>query len=192
MKARISGKNGRIRGNIMGKRVDYTARTVITGDPNLSIEQIGVPYEIAMNLTYPERVTELNIAKLQEMVDRGPAKYPGATYVHTDAERRIDLLFANRGGIHPKLRIGYVVDRHLIDGDLLLFNRQPTLHRPSFMCHAVKVMKGKTFRMNLSTTTPYNADTLNFLLFDPRINLLNSLTNIIYICSPLYILMVTR
>ena len=158
MKARISGKNGRIRGNIMGKRVDFTARTVITGDPNISIEQIGVPYEIAMNLTYPERVTSLNIDRLQEMVDRGPSKYPGAAYVHTDAERRIDLLFANRKNIFPRLQIGYVVDRHLLDGDLVLFNRQPTLHRPSFMCHKVKVMRGKTFRMNLSTTTPYNAD----------------------------------
>jgi DNA-directed RNA polymerase II subunit RPB1 len=159
LKSRLSGKHGRIRGHLMGKRVNFTARTVITGDPNLSIDEVGVPYEIAMNLTFPERVTSFNIDRLQSAIDNGPKKYPGAAYWERELEngtvRRRDLLF----GKDPiKLQFGDVVKRHLINGDLVLFNRQPTLHRPSIMCHKVRVMKGKTFRMCLAVTAPYNAD----------------------------------
>ncbi|KAH8312801.1 hypothetical protein KR044_012979 [Drosophila immigrans] len=157
LKARLKGKEGRIRGNLMGKRVDFSARTVITPDPNLRIDQVGVPRSIAQNLTFPELVTPFNIDRLQEMVQRGHAQYPGAKYIIRDNGDRIDLRF------HPKksdlhLQNGYKVERHLRDDDLVIFNRQPTLHKMSMMGHRVKVLPWSTFRMNLSCTSPYNAD----------------------------------
>ncbi|KAK0182048.1 hypothetical protein PV327_000219 [Microctonus hyperodae] len=157
IKARLKGKEGRIRGNLMGKRVDFSARTVITPDPNLRIDQVGVPRSIAQNLTFPEIVTPFNIDKMQELVRRGNAQYPGAKYIVRDNGERIDLRF------HPKpsdlhLQCGYRVERHIRDGDLVIFNRQPTLHKMSMMGHRVKVLPWSTFRMNLSCTSPYNAD----------------------------------
>ncbi|XP_060647567.1 DNA-directed RNA polymerase II subunit RPB1-like [Drosophila nasuta] len=157
LKARLKGKEGRIRGNLMGKRVDFSARTVITPDPNLRIDQVGVPRSIAQNLTFPELVTPFNVDRLQEMVQRGHSQYPGAKYIIRDNGDRIDLRF------HPKksdlhLQIGYKVERHLRDDDLVIFNRQPTLHKMSMMGHRVKVLPWSTFRMNLSCTSPYNAD----------------------------------
>ncbi|XP_033231240.1 DNA-directed RNA polymerase II subunit RPB1 [Belonocnema kinseyi] len=157
IKARLKGKEGRIRGNLMGKRVDFSARTVITPDPNLRIDQVGVPRSIAQNLTFPEIVTPFNIDKMQELVRRGNAQYPGAKYIVRDSGERIDLRF------HPKssdlhLQCGYKVERHIRDGDLVIFNRQPTLHKMSMMGHRVKVLPWSTFRMNLSCTSPYNAD----------------------------------
>lgn len=152
---RWGGKYGRLRGNGMGKRVDFTARTVITGDPNLGLHEVGVPIEIAMKLTYPERVTNYNIQVLQEIVNNGPLTYPGAMYVVDAKGGRRDLTFVKT---MPRIKVGDTVERHMRDGDLVLFNRQPTLHRPSMMCHRVRVMKGRTFRLNLSVTTPYNAD----------------------------------
>ncbi len=157
LKARLKGKEGRIRGNLMGKRVDFSARTVITPDPNLRIDQVGVPRSIAQNLTFPEIVTPFNIDKMQELVRRGNSQYPGAKYIIRDTGERIDLRF------HPKpsdlhLQCGYKVERHIRDGDLVVFNRQPSLHKMSMMGHRVKVLPWSTFRMNLSDTSPYNAD----------------------------------
>ncbi|XP_037032570.1 DNA-directed RNA polymerase II subunit RPB1 [Bradysia coprophila] len=157
VKARLKGKEGRIRGNLMGKRVDFSARTVITPDPNLRIDQVGVPRSIAQNLTFPELVTPFNIDRMQELVKRGHSQYPGAKYIVRDNGERIDLRF------HPKpsdlhLQWGYKVERHLRDDDLVIFNRQPTLHKMSMMGHRVKVLPWSTFRMNLSCTSPYNAD----------------------------------
>ncbi|XP_014277927.1 DNA-directed RNA polymerase II subunit RPB1 [Halyomorpha halys] len=157
IKARLKGKEGRIRGNLMGKRVDFSARTVITPDPNLRIDQVGVPRSIALNMTFPEIVTPFNIDKMLELVRRGNAQYPGAKYIVRDNGERIDLRF------HPKpsdlhLQWGYKVERHIRDGDLVIFNRQPTLHKMSMMGHRVKVLPWSTFRMNLSCTSPYNAD----------------------------------
>ena len=157
LKARLKGKEGRIRGNLMGKRVDFSARTVITPDPNLRIDQVGVPRSIAQNLTFPEIVTPFNIDKMQALVRRGNSQYPGAKYIIRDTGERIDLRF------HPKssdlhLQCGYKVERHIGDGDLVVFNRQPTLHKMSMMGHRVKVLPWSTFRMNLSDTSPYNAD----------------------------------
>ena len=153
----ITGKEGRIRGNLMGKRVDFSARTVITPDPNLRIDQVGVPRSIAQNMTFPEIVTPFNIEKMQELVQRGNSQYPGAKYIIRENGDRIDLRF------HPKssdlhLQCGYKVERHIRDGDLVVFNRQPTLHKMSMMGHRVKVLPWSTFRMNLSCTSPYNAD----------------------------------
>lgn len=157
IKSRLKGKEGRIRGNLMGKRVDFSARTVITPDPNLRIDQVGVPRSIAQNLTFPELVTPFNIDRMQDLVRRGNSQYPGAKYIVRDNGERIDLRF------HPKpsdlhLQCGYKVERHLRDGDLVVFNRQPTLHKMSMMGHRVKVLPWSTFRMNLSCTSPYNAD----------------------------------
>ncbi|BES92171.1 Hypothetical protein polymerase [Nesidiocoris tenuis] len=157
IKARLKGKEGRIRGNLMGKRVDFSARTVITPDPNLRIDQVGVPRSIAQNMTFPEIVTPFNIDKMLALVRRGNATYPGAKYIVRDNGERIDLRF------HPKpsdlhLQWGYKVERHIHDGDLVIFNRQPTLHKMSMMGHRVKVLPWSTFRMNLSCTSPYNAD----------------------------------
>lgn len=157
IKARLKGKEGRIRGNLMGKRVDFSARTVITADPNLRIDQVGVPRSIAQNLTYPEIVTPFNMTKMMELVKRGNNQYPGAKYIVRDNNARIDLRY------HPKpsdlhLQCGYKVERHITDGDLIIFNRQPTLHKMSMMGHRVKVLPWSTFRMNLSVTSPYNAD----------------------------------
>ncbi|CAF2861687.1 unnamed protein product [Rotaria sp. Silwood2] len=152
LKERLDGKGGRIRENLTGKRVDFCARTVITPDPNLSIDQVGVPRSIAQNLTVPEIVTPYNIKWLQELINHNAAKY-----IITDTSDRIDLRF------HPKpsdlhLKSGYIVERFMIDNDLVVLNRQPTLHRMSMMAHRVKILPWSTFRLNLSVTTPYNAD----------------------------------
>jgi len=158
--ARLKGKEGRVRNNLMGKRVDFAARTVITGDPNLSISEVGVPLSIAKNLTFPERVTRYSKEKLQCLVDVPFGTYPGARYVIRNKdvpleETRIDLKYART---KPELQLGDIVERFLIDGDYVVFNRQPSLHKMSMMGHRVKVMPFSTFRLNLSCTTPYNAD----------------------------------
>src|SRR6478609_1529966 len=153
--ARLKGKDGLIRGHLMGKRVDFSARTVITGDPNISIEEVGVPYSIAKNLTFPEKVFEGNMDYLQRLVDNSP-EYPGAKFViRAENGNRIDLQFCTR---KPVLKIGDVVERHMRDGDIVLFNRQPTLHKMSMMAHRARVMKGSTFRLNVNICSSYNAD----------------------------------
>lgn len=129
IRARLKGKEGRLRGNLMGKRVDFSARTVITGDPNLDLDEVGVPHSIARNLTYPERVTPYNITYLQELVRNGPNEYPGARYVIRDTGDRIDLRYNKRTDTF--LQYGWIVERHLKDGDYVLFNRQPSLHKMS-------------------------------------------------------------
>ncbi|TPX53811.1 DNA-directed RNA polymerase [Synchytrium endobioticum] len=156
IRARLKGKEGRLRGNLMGKRVDFSARTVITGDPNLSIDQVGVPRSIAKNMTFPERVTPFNIEVLTKAIENGPNEHPGAKYVIRDNGDRIDLRHTRAGAI--ALQVGYVVERHMRDDDVVIFNRQPSLHKMSMMGHRVKVMPYSTFRLNLSVTTPYNAD----------------------------------
>lgn len=161
---RLGGKDGRVRNNLMGKRVDYSARTVISCDPNISIDEWGVPYEIAMNLTYPVYVTNKNKNELYRYVRNGPEKYPGAvsiTKMKYDKLGRpspitIYLKYRDRDTI--VLEEGDIVRRHVIDGDIGLFNRQPSLHRMSMMGHKVRVLPGKTFRLNISDVTPYNAD----------------------------------
>ena len=157
IRARLKGKEGRIRGNLMGKRVDFSARTVITPDPNLAINQVGVPRTIAQNMTFPELVTPFNIDRMHDLVSRGATQYPGAKYIIRDNGDRIDLRFHTKSSdLH--LQCGYTVERHMIDGDYIVFNRQPTLHKMSMMGHRVKILPWSTFRMNLSCTTPYNAD----------------------------------
>lgn len=157
---RLKSKEGRIRGNLMGKRVDFSARTVITGDPNIGIDELGVPWSIALNLTFPEVVTPFNIEKLQKLVDNGPHPPPGETgakYIIREDGRRINLAYM-RAASDRRLEIGDKVERHLVNGDLVLFNRQPSLHKMSMMGHRVRILPYSTFRLNLSVTTPYNAD----------------------------------
>ncbi|KAL1953335.1 hypothetical protein VTO42DRAFT_2989 [Malbranchea cinnamomea] len=158
IRGRLKGKEGRLRQNLMGKRVDFSARTVITGDPNLSLDEVGVPKSIAQTLTYPEVVTPYNINKLAKLVDNGPDIHPGARYVIRNTGERIDLRHHKGGGGRNFLQYGWKVERHLMDGDVILFNRQPSLHKESMMAHRVRVMPYSTFRLNLSVTTPYNAD----------------------------------
>jgi DNA-directed RNA polymerase II subunit RPB1 len=154
---RLNSKNGRIRGNLMGKRVDFSARSVITGDPNLSCRQLGVPTKIAMNLTKPMKVNDRNRDFLMKLVQNGPEVYPGAKILERRNGENISLRYVDRDSI--KLENGDIVHRHMMDGDAVLFNRQPSLHRMSMMCHIVKIMKkGDTFRMNVADTKPYNAD----------------------------------
>ncbi len=155
---RLKGKEGRFRGNLSGKRVDFSARTVISPDPNLSINEVGVPIDIARILTVPERVTPWNVDELRRLVINGPEKWPGANYVIKPDGRKINLKYVDRKALAETLAPGYIVERHLKDGDIVLFNRQPSLHRISIMAHVVRVLPYKTFRLNLLVCPPYNAD----------------------------------
>eukprot|EP00466_Bigelowiella_natans_P006621 jgi/Bigna1/45562/e_gw1.128.3.1 len=157
IRQRLVGKAGRVRQNLMGKRCDFSARTVITADPNLEIDQVGVPRSIAMNLTFDEVVNRFNIAKLRELVSNGPHIHPGAKYVTNSQGVRLDLSEVPKLS-DVTLEKGDIVERQLCDGDLVLFNRQPSLHKMSIMAHRVKVLPYSTFRMNLMCTSPYNAD----------------------------------
>ena len=158
---RLKGKEGRLRGNIMGKRVDYSARTVISVDPNINIDEYGVPLKIAMNLSFPDIVTKFNIKNMKKYVLNGPKKYPGAktvTKTSNGQHLNIALKHVDVQNVADNLQIGDIVHRHLIDGDICLFNRQPTLHRMSMMAHRIKILPHSTFRLNVTVCKPYNAD----------------------------------
>lgn len=155
---RLRGKEGRFRGNLSGKRVDFSARTVISPDPNISINEIGVPEYIARVLSVPVRATEHDIEGLRNLIRRGPDIYPGANCMISPDGKRYDLRYADREELAKTIEPGFIVERHLMDGDIVLFNRQPSLHRMSIMAHEVRVLPGRTFRLNLSVCPPYNAD----------------------------------
>jgi len=157
IKDRLNGKSGRMRGNLMAKRVDFSARSVITADPNISIRELGIPMKIAKNITKPVLVNKINKAFLEKLVLNGHDEYPGAKILEKKNGESITLRYVDRKSI--TLEEGDIVHRHMMDGDPILFNRQPTLHRMSMMCHIAKIMKrGDTFRMNVADTKPYNAD----------------------------------
>lgn len=155
---RLKGKTGRFRGNLSGKRVDFSGRTVISPDPNLRVDQVGVPQHVARVLTYPERVTKFNIELLRKMVRNGTEKYPGANHIEYQDGSKKFLKYGDRKKIAKELSYGTIVERHLIDGDIVLFNRQPSLHRISIMAHRVKISPHRTFRFNECVCAPYNAD----------------------------------
>ena len=157
IKERLKSKEGRVRGNLMGKRVDYSARSVITPDPNIGSNVLGVPIDIAKNLTYPEKVTKYNIETLSKIVRNGYNSWPGAKNIKRIKDGNIISLKVIDTSNY-KLELGDIVNRNLQDNDIVLFNRQPSLHKMSMMCHKVKVLPYKTFRLNVSVTTPYNAD----------------------------------
>ena len=157
IKDRLNGKGGRMRGNLMAKRVDFSARSVITADPNISIRDLGIPMKIAKNITKPVVVNKINKAFLTKLVLNGPDEWPGAKILEKKNGESITLRYVDRKSI--VIEEGDIVHRHMMDGDPILFNRQPTLHRMSMMCHIAKIMKiGDTFRMNVADTKPYNAD----------------------------------
>jgi len=154
---RLKGKEGRFRGNLSGKRVNFSARTVISPDPNLGIAEVGVPLKIAKELTIPMEVNELNIEKAREYVRRG-TDHPGSSYVKKPNGERIKITDINKEELAEELDVYWVVERHLQDGDIIIFNRQPSLHRISMMAHRVKVLPYNTFRLNPAVCQPYNAD----------------------------------
>ena len=155
---RLVGKGGRMRGNLMAKRVDFSARSVITADPNISIRELGVPMKVAKNITKPVVVNKINKDFLTKLVRNGPDVWPGAKMLEKKNGESITLkYYLDRNSI--VLEEGDTVHRHMMNGDAILFNRQPTLHRMSMMCHIARIMKrGDTFRMNVADTKPYNAD----------------------------------
>jgi len=155
---RLKGKTGRFRGNLSGKRVDFSSRTVISPDPNLGVHEVGVPRLVAKTLTYPERVHAHNIEKLRRAIINGPDVHPGANIVEYVSGAKIYLRYGDRKLVAAKLRHGDIVERHLEDGDVCLFNRQPSLHRLSIMAHRARILQWRTFRFNECVCTPYNAD----------------------------------
>ncbi len=163
LRGRHKGKHGRIRWNLMGKRVNSSARSVITPDPLISMDEVGIPVHIAKILTYPVVVTKYNHAKLVTLslntIRYGKDFYPGVKQIKfRGKEYRVDMSFfkdENEFNLEP----GSIVYRHLLDGDITFFNRQPSLHKMSMMCHYAKVMsRGNTFRLNVNVTPPYGAD----------------------------------
>jgi len=160
---RLKGKEGRFRSNLSGKRVNFSARTVISPDPGLSINEVGVPEEAARELTVPVFCTKANLNVLRGMVKRGvnpktETYIPGVNYVIRPDGRRIKVTDKNAETVAETVDVGFIVERQLMDGDIVLFNRQPSLHRMSMMAHTVRVMPWKTFRLNLCVCPPYNAD----------------------------------
>ena len=155
---RLKGKEGRVRGNLEGKRVNFTGRTVITPEPTIDNNELRVPVKIAMTLTFPERVTNNTIKKLQTLVKRGRYNYPGANFVFQSG-RKFPVYLGFRDNL--ELKIGDIVERHMVTGDMVLVNRQPTLHKQSMMGHKIVVINDHnlmTFGLPLSVCKPYNAD----------------------------------
>ncbi|MFP4523311.1 MAG: DNA-directed RNA polymerase subunit A' [Candidatus Nanoarchaeia archaeon] len=156
--ARIKSKEGRIRHNLAGKRTNFSARAVISPDPKLEINEVGVPRVFAQKLTVPEKVTKWNVEFLKKFIQRGPDKYPGANYIVRPDGRRKRITDETKEQLLEELEPGLTVERHLLDGDVVLFNRQPSLHRMSMMSHKVRVLDGLTLRLNPAVCAPYNAD----------------------------------
>ncbi|KAK5842828.1 DNA-directed RNA polymerase I subunit 1 [Gossypium arboreum] len=173
----LERKEGMFRQKMMGKRVNFACRSVISPDPYLAVNEIGIPPYFALRLTYPERVTPWNVVKVREAIINGSEIHPGATHyvdklstqrLPPNRKARISIsrkLPSSRGAItQPGKNFDYqfegkIVLRHLQDGDVVLVNRQPTLHKPSIMAHVVRVLKGeKTIRMHYANCSTYNAD----------------------------------
>ena len=157
MTQRLKGKEGRFRGSLSGKRVNFSARTVISPDPEIEIDEVGVPKDIAKELTINVNVTERNLEAIRETLKRG-SEHPGANYVRRSDDKKVKVTETNHELLAKELDVGWKVERHLQDGDIVLFNRQPSLHRLSIMAHYVRVMPGRTFRLNPTVCPPYNAD----------------------------------
>ncbi|CAH9125930.1 unnamed protein product [Cuscuta epithymum] len=172
----LEKKEGIFRQKMMGKRVNFACRSVISPDPYLAVNEIGVPPYFALRLTYPERVTPWNVVKLRDAITNGPEIHPGAVS-YSDRISTVKLqnrmlraavsrkLPSSRGVLTQPGKSseyefeGKIVYRHLQDGDVVLVNRQPTLHKPSIMAHVVRVLKGeKTLRMHYANCSSYNAD----------------------------------
>ena len=166
----LEHKEGLFRKHMMGKRVDYSARSVISPDLNINVDEIGIPMVFALKLTFPEPVTPWNVKQLRQAIVNGPMKHPGATHIE-DADGTRVLLSKKKSQREAMARqlltpsaLGKVegakkVHRHLRNGDILLANRQPTLHRPSIMAHKARVLSGEnTIRLHYANCKSYNAD----------------------------------
>lgn len=158
MADRIKSKEGRIRHNLAGKRTNFCARTVISPDPLIKINEVGVPEVIAQKLTVPETATEWNMNYLKKFIENGPKKYPGCNYIVRPDGKKKRITEETKEAALEELQPGYIIERHLLDGDVALFNRQPSLHRMSIMCHKVRVLPFRTLRLNPTVCHPYNAD----------------------------------
>lgn len=154
---RIKGKEGRIRHNLAGKRVNYSGRTVVSPDPFIRINEVGIPFEIARVITVPEKVTSANVEVMKELIRKGD-EYPGASYVIRNDGKRKRITKELMEELCNEIVPGYKVERHLIDGDIVLFNRHPSLHKQSLMAHYVRVLPNRTFRLHPAAAFPYNAD----------------------------------
>lgn len=154
---RIKGKEGRIRHNLAGKRVNYSSRTVVSPDPYLNLNEVGIPTDVAKIITVAETVTTSNLESMKELIKRG-SEYPGANYVIRPDGRKKKITVELNEELCAEVVPGYKVERHLRDGDIVLFNRHPSLHKQSLMSHRVKVLPGRTFRLHPATAAPYNAD----------------------------------
>ncbi len=155
---RLKGKEGRFRGSLSGKRVNFSSRTVISPDPTLSLNEVGVPDRVATEMTQTMVVNENNVERARRYVSNGPDKHPGANYVTRPDGRRVRVTEKVSEELAERVEAGWEVQRHLVDGDIVIFNRQPSLHRMSIMAHEVVVMPYKTFRLNTTVCPPYNAD----------------------------------
>jgi DNA-directed RNA polymerase II subunit RPB1 len=155
---RMTGKTGQIRGGAVAKRCDQNARTVIAPDRFLDVDQLGVPHAFMKILTVPEEVSHHNIALLQEAVRRGPRVANGAARVLHATGQLTQLNLLEEGEAPPLLQVGDVVERHLREGDRIIFNRQPSLHKLSLLGLEVVPVPGLAFRMNLTLTKPFNGD----------------------------------
>ncbi|OBT40626.1 hypothetical protein VE00_08369 [Pseudogymnoascus sp. WSF 3629] len=172
IKQKLEKKEGLFRKNMMGKRVNFAARSVISPDPNIETNEIGVPPVFARKLTYPEPVTSHNFKELQQAVINGADKWPGAAAIENENGQVINLRtktaderqsLANQllasSGVGANGARNKKVHRHLTNGDVVLMNRQPTLHKPSIMGHRARVLPGeKTIRMHYANCNTYNAD----------------------------------
>jgi DNA-directed RNA polymerase subunit A' len=154
---RLKGKDGRFRHNLLGKRVNYSARTVISPDSMLDINEVGVPLTIAEEITVPEVVNDKNIKNAKQLIMNYPS-WPTVNYVMREDGSKKKITDLNKEEIAENLEVGYVIERQLQNGDWTIFNRQPTLHRMGMMGHKVRVMPFKTFRLNTLNCPPYNAD----------------------------------
>jgi len=162
----LERKEGLFRKHMMGKRVNFCCRSVISPDPYIGTNEIGIPVHFAKNLHYPTPVNNWNVKYLRTLVERGPFQYPGANQIELADGRIIKLekLSTMERAGKAKLLLsnpGIKVHRHLIDGDVLLVNRQPTLHKPGIMAHKARVLrhvKEQTLRMHYANCNTYNAD----------------------------------
>lgn len=153
---RIKGKEGRIRKNLAGKRVNFSARSVVSPDPFIKINEVGVPREVAEIITVNERVTSLNIERLRKLILSD--EFPKANYIVRPDGKRKKVTPELKEDLAKEIEIGYSVERTLCDGDIVLFNRHPSLHRASILAHRVKILPGRTFRLHPAVCFPYNAD----------------------------------
>jgi DNA-directed RNA polymerase subunit A' len=150
---RLKGKKGRFRYNLIGKRVNSASRSTISPSTEVCIDEVGVPEEVADTLTVSERVTSWNISKIKELIMQDKVKY-----LITKSNRKKIITDTNKQEIVDVIEEGIIAKRKMIDGDVVIFNRQPTLHRTSVMGHKIKILPGKTFRLNPISCAPYNAD----------------------------------